>query len=50
MKQQITEKSVSKIAMPIIACGLDRLEWDKVRKIIFDVFEDTNTEILVCIK
>lgn len=37
-----------KLAMPKIGCGLDRLEWTKVRDIIQDVFKDTNIEILVC--
>ena len=40
--------SPEKIAMPKIGCGLDGLEWDKVREIIKDVFKDTSTEILVC--
>ena len=39
---------IKKVAMPIIGCGLDRLQWDKVSKIIKDVFEDTDIEILVC--
>ena len=37
-----------KIAMPLIGCGLDRLEWNKVSDIIKDVFNDTDIEILVC--
>lgn len=37
-----------KIAMPVIDCGLDRLEWSKVSEIIKDVFKDTDIEILVC--
>ena len=37
-----------KIAMPVIGCGLDRLEWCKVSEIIKEVFEDTDVEILVC--
>ena len=37
-----------KLAMPKIGCGLDKLEWDKVKGIIFDVFENTDVEILVC--
>jgi len=41
---------IKKIAMPIIGCGLDRLQWDKVSEIIKDVFKDTNIEILVCKK
>ena len=34
--------------MPIIGCGLDKLQWDKVSKIIKEIFEDTDIEILVC--
>lgn len=41
-------KDISKIAMPKIGCGLDRLEWYKVKEIIFETFKDTNIEILVC--
>ena len=37
-----------KIAMPKIGCGLDRLNWQDVEKIIWEVFEDTDIEILVC--
>lgn len=37
-----------KIAMPLIGCGLDLLEWDKVEPIIKDVFKDTDIDILVC--
>lgn len=37
-----------KIAMPVIGCGLDRLQWDKVSEIIKEVFTDTDVEILVC--
>lgn len=39
---------ITKITMPIIGCGLDRLQWDKVSEIIKDVFKDTDIEILVC--
>lgn len=41
-------KDCKKIAMPTIGCGLDRLQWDEVSKIIKDVFKNTNIEILVC--
>lgn len=40
--------NITKIAMPLIGCGLDRLQWDKVSEIIKDVFKDTDIEILVC--
>jgi len=39
-----------KLAMPRIGCGLDRLEWSKVKAIIEEVFADTDIEILVCVK
>ena len=39
-----------KLAMPRIGCGLDKLEWSKVRAIIEEVFADTDVEILICVK
>lgn len=48
MREQCEEWDITKIAIPYIGCGLDRLEWDDVRDIIEDVFEDTDIEILVC--
>lgn len=39
-----------KLAMPRIGCGLDRLQWDKVKAIIEEVFADTDVEILICVK
>lgn len=39
-----------KLAIPRIGCGLDRLEWAKVKKIIKATFANTDVEILVCIK
>lgn len=38
------------IAKPKIGCGLDKLEWSKVKAIIEEVFADTDIEILVCVK
>lgn len=37
-----------KIAMPVIGCGLDKLQWDKVSEIIKDIFKNTDVEILIC--
>lgn len=48
MKFISIQNGITKIAMPIIGCGLDRLQWDKVSEIIKDVFKDTDIEILVC--
>ncbi len=38
----------SKIAMPKIGCGLDKLLWEEVSPVIKRVFADTDAEITVC--
>jgi O-acetyl-ADP-ribose deacetylase (regulator of RNase III) len=48
MKFIATQSGITKIAMPIIGCGLDRLQWDRVSEIIKEVFKNTDIEILVC--
>lgn len=48
MKQQAELRDVTKIAMPLIGCGLDKLEWEKVREIINVIFDGTNIEVIVC--
>ena len=50
MKALCVQKGVRRAAMPVIGCGLDRLAWEQVSAVIQDVFSDTGTEILVCIK
>lgn len=39
-----------KLAMPLIGCGLDKLQWLQVQKIIKKVFKDFDGEILICKK
>ena len=48
MKQICLENNIKKIAMPVIGCGLDRLNWADVSEQIKSVFTDTDIEILVC--
>lgn len=36
------------IVMPRIGCGLDQLEWTKVKEIIFEVFKYVPVNIVVC--
>lgn len=48
MKEQSIDFDIKKIAMPYIGCGLDRLDWNRVKDVIDDVFRDTDIEILVC--
>lgn len=43
--------NITKLAMPKIGCGLDRLLWSRVKNIIIDKFNIIdNIEILVCFK
>lgn len=50
MKIKCRLSKVKKVAMPLIGCGLDRLQWDRVSAMIKDIFADTDMEILVCRK
>lgn len=36
-----------RVAMPLIGCGLDKLEWNRVEEIIKDVFADTDFDIVI---
>ena len=47
MKQHCEEHGVKKLAMPRIGCGLDKLEWTKVREMVKETFEKTNVEVTV---
>ena len=49
MKDQMSDLMISKLAIPQIGCGLDRLNWENVKAIIEEIFNDTDVEILVCI-
>ena len=40
--------NIKKIAMPLIGCGSDRLQWDRVSAMIKEIFADEDIEILVC--
>ena len=48
MREQLDFIGATKLAIPRIASGLDRLEWFKVYEIICEVFEDTDVEIVIC--
>jgi hypothetical protein len=47
MRDHCFENGVRKLSMPVIGCGLDKLEWDKVRNIIHRVFEPIGMHITV---
>lgn len=48
MRGQLEFLNATKLAMPWIGCGLDRLQKDQVYDIICEVFEDMNIEIVIC--
>ena len=48
MRDQLDFLGATKLAMPWIGCGLDKLDKDIVYDIICDVFEDMDIEIVIC--
>lgn len=40
--------NVKYLAMPKIGCGLDGLNWNKVKKMIESTFNDLDIEIVIC--
>lgn len=49
MCRQCEELDITKIAMPRIGCGLDKLEWVNVEEIVEEVFDGVDIEILICV-
>lgn len=49
MRMQCEDLDVKKLAMPLIGCGLDKLEWEQVKYTIEEVFGDSDIEITVYI-
>jgi O-acetyl-ADP-ribose deacetylase (regulator of RNase III) len=47
MKKHISFTKCTKIAMPRIGCGLDKLQWADVEQLIQKTFEGTDIEIIV---
>eukprot|EP00064_Thunnus_orientalis_P003271 superscaffoldBa00000259_g3280 len=47
MKSHCVKNTVTRISMPRIGCGLDRLRWDKVSEILEEVFSHTDISITV---
>jgi O-acetyl-ADP-ribose deacetylase (regulator of RNase III) len=47
MCNHMIENNIQKLSIPKIGCGLDKLKWGRVKKILSIVFEDTNIEITV---
>jgi hypothetical protein len=50
MKEICIINDIKKVAMPLIGCGLDKLEWERVKSLLIAIFDDLDIEILVCKK
>ena len=48
VRQMMVYHGEKKIAMPRIGSGLDKCRWEDVKKIILNVFQDTEIDILIC--
>jgi hypothetical protein len=48
MREHLELLDVTKLAMPKIASGLDRLNWNLVYDIICETFEETDIDIVIC--
>lgn len=48
LKKQVIALDIKKIGMPLIGCGLDRLNWNIVKRLITNVFQTIDIEIVVC--
>lgn len=47
LKRLLIMHGITKIAMPRIGCGLDKLKWTKVKTLISDTFANTNIDITI---
>lgn len=49
LKQHMCLFGETKLAIPMLGCGLDRCSWEDVSKIIETVFDNSGIEIVVCV-
>lgn len=47
LKQHCLENDIKRLAMPMIGCGLDQLDWEQVKEMLNLVFCDTEVRITV---
>ena len=47
LKNQVIDRKIKKIAMPLIGCGIDGLKFKFVRELIIETFKDVDVEITV---
>lgn len=47
MRDFCRENNVTSVSLPMIGCGLDRLKWSEVKKILINLFQDENMHITI---
>ncbi|CAF2555787.1 unnamed protein product [Rotaria sp. Silwood2] len=47
MRDLCIENKIHHLAMPRIGCGLDKLNWNEVSKLIQDIFKEDDIEIMI---
>lgn len=50
LREECEKLNVTKLALPRIGCGLDRLDWDAVKELLYSEFHETNIEIVVYVQ
>lgn len=48
MRDHVVRYDVKNLAMPKLGCGLDRLDWAIVKRMIEFLFRNVNTTLIVC--
>ncbi|XP_065160457.1 uncharacterized protein DDB_G0287625-like isoform X2 [Atheta coriaria] len=48
LRDNMVENNVKKLGIPRLGCGLDRLEWDKVKPMLEYIFTGTDIKVTVC--
>ena len=49
-KNDMIQRGYTKLGMPKIGCGLDGLEWPRVRAMIDRLFSASGIDVIVCVK
>ncbi|KAG5885256.1 hypothetical protein JTB14_025953 [Gonioctena quinquepunctata] len=49
MKKKIVENKVTKLAIPNIGCGLDKMNWNTVKNMITYIFNDVEIDNIICV-
>ncbi|KAG5873427.1 hypothetical protein JTB14_001148 [Gonioctena quinquepunctata] len=49
MKKKIVENKVTKLAIPQIGCGLDKMNWNTIKNMITYIFNDVDIDTIICV-